>query len=63
MLLNVSQVKEVCKKNGRRCGRDFIHQLDMFVHQKIKDACAQHNGGKITLDATVAEFVGIRVKD
>lgn len=53
------KVKALIKQLGRRSGDEFILLLDKYVEKKIKQACEVHNGGKKTLDATVAGHVGI----
>lgn len=55
----VSNVKKLAKENGRRVGKDFIGMLDRKIEQVIRKACDQHNGGKVTLDSSLAEYVGI----
>jgi hypothetical protein len=60
-LINVKAVKELAKARGRRVGQEFIAVLNDFVRHKTELACDQFNGGKLTLDATVAGFVGIRI--
>lgn len=55
----VSKVRELCKKNGRRLSKEFLHSLDAHVEDKVNKACQVHNGGKQTLDCVVAAHVGI----
>lgn len=56
----VSNVKKMVKAKGRRCGHDFLAALDNFIARKVEVACSVKNGGKVTLDADVAVYVGIR---
>jgi len=63
MYINVSSVKDLCHKHGRRAGKDFLRALDSFVRSKIETACGIHNGGKKTLDLDVAEYSGIRTDE
>lgn len=57
--VRVSKVKELCKSNNKRMSKEFLDSLDRHIRHKIELACKVHNGGKKTLDATVAGFVGI----
>lgn len=58
-LLRPSQVKKFCHARGHRVSGEFLTVMDMFIARKLEAACGVHNGGKITLDATVAGHVGI----
>lgn len=53
-------VKRLAKDYGRRVSAEFLQQLDAHVRRMVRNACQVHNGGKVTLDASVAGFVGIR---
>lgn len=57
-LLNAKQVRMLAKEHGKRTGGDFLLQLDQHVNKLVVAACAVHNGGKQTLDRTVAAHVG-----
>ena len=57
--LKCSTVKALIRKNGKRPGRQFLMALDRFIERKVISACRVHNGGKKTLDAAVAGYVGI----
>lgn len=59
-LLKKDGVRRFAREHGKRLGKDFLRELDGFVEEKVRAACDVHNGGKKTLDATVAVFVGIR---
>ena len=59
-VLNHKAVRDLITKEGRRCGRDFIAALEAHVEAKIQQACGVHNGGKKTLDRTIAQYVGIK---
>ncbi len=56
-----SAVRQYARERGRRVGRDFLTVLDDFVHAKIESGCDLHNGGRKTLNAHVAAFVGLAV--
>lgn len=58
-LLKARQLKAFCHLRGRRVGAPFLDVLEAHVCRKLEAACRVHNGGKITLDATIAGHVGI----
>jgi hypothetical protein len=55
--LKVSGVRKRIKHNGKRVSEEFILALDAFIRRKIDAACRVHNGGKKTLDASIAGHV------
>jgi hypothetical protein len=57
--IHVAAIKQLAKAGGRRVGSDFLFALDSLVRRKVEAACRTHNGGKKTLDATIAGFVGV----
>jgi len=57
--INQSNIKKLANSNGKRAGKDFLLQLDIMIEQKVKQACEVHNGGKKTLDESVATYIGI----
>jgi hypothetical protein len=59
--INRKLVRELARSQGRRVGRSFMYALEDFVRRKIDQACKVHNGGKVTLDSSVAGYVGIKV--
>lgn len=44
-------IKEVA---GKRTAKEFLLALDSYVERAIRRAAAEHNGGKRTVDASVA---------
>ena len=52
----VSNVKKLAKQNGRRVGKDFLSSLDRQIEEWVVRAAQAHNGGKKTLDATLAAY-------
>lgn len=56
--LNAKQIRLLAKEHNKRTGGDFLMQLDQHIHKIVVAACAVHNGGKQTLDRTVAAHVG-----
>ena len=61
-LINSKAVKDLIKANDRRAGASFMAALEAHIESKILAACRTHNGGKKTLDRTIASVVGIKVK-
>lgn len=60
--VNVSAIKKRARGHGRRVGKEFLLALDDWIATKIDAACQVHNGGKVTLDSTIASYVGIVVR-
>lgn len=59
MTINKKAIKEIAKLHNKRVSKEFIKILDGFVTRKIESACKIHNGGKVTLDAEIAGFIGL----
>lgn len=57
--INQAQIKKLANANGKRVGKDFLFQLDLMIEAKVLKACKVHNGGKKTLDESVAHYLGI----
>ena len=49
-----SAVKALIKKHGKRTASEFLLALDHYVERAVLRAVAEHNGGKKTVDASVA---------
>lgn len=58
--LNRKAVAKTIRQHGRRAGEEFLQHLDEWLHRKLVRACEVKNGGKKTLDASVAGHVGIK---
>jgi hypothetical protein len=52
-----SAVRAAVKAGGKRTSAEFIAALDYYVARAIARAIAEHNGGKVTIDAAVAGHV------
>lgn len=52
-----SKVKELVKSFGKRTSSSFIQSLDRWLEDKVTQACLEHNGGRKTLDAGLAEYM------
>jgi hypothetical protein len=62
MFIKNSAIKKYLKERGRRVGKDFIHALDVFIQDKLDQAVKVHNGGKVTVDASIAGYIGLSTK-
>lgn len=60
--INQSNIKKLAHSHGKRTGKDFLLQLDIMIEEKVKQACEVHNGGKKTLDESIATYIGINNK-
>lgn len=47
-------VKRLIKTHGKRTAAEFLLALDNYVERAIVRAATEHNGGKKTVDASVA---------
>jgi len=54
--IKASMIKKLAKQHGKRVGSDFLLALDGYVERKINDSCAEHNGGRKTLDSAIAGY-------
>jgi hypothetical protein len=55
--LNQSAVRKLVKENGKRCSGEFLLALDDLVRSRVVAATKVHNGGRVTLDASVLGHV------
>jgi hypothetical protein len=55
--IKASAIKKLANSHGKRAGKDFIEALDRMVGRKMMEALETHNGGKKTLDHSVAVWV------
>ena len=60
--LNKKAIRDYCKQRDRRAGKAFIEIMERVIERHLKNACEAHNGGKVTLDETVAGYIGLRAK-
>lgn len=51
-----SIVRRLVKSNGKRVSKAFLYALDAFIERKVIAACNEHNGGRKTLDASIAAY-------
>ena len=52
-----SGIRKLVKDNDKRCGADFLGELDRFVYETVCRCVKQFNGHKKTLDRTVFNFI------
>lgn len=55
--IKTSTVRKFAKSHGKRVSPDFLAALDRYVENKILIATKEHNGGKRTLDASIAGYI------
>lgn len=58
--IKAQAVKRFLMEKGRRTGSSVLPLLDEFIRRKLDEAANQHNGGKVTIDAEVLAFVGVK---
>lgn len=58
--LKVSHIKKYVHERDRRTSPSFLLALDAYVQTILDRAVKAHNGGKKTIDAEVAGFVGVK---
>jgi hypothetical protein len=55
--IKTSSIKKFAKSHGKRVSADFLAALDRWVESKVLLATKEHNGGKKTMDASVAGYI------
>jgi len=55
--IKTANVKKLANTHGKRAGKDFIQALDRLVERKVLEALKEHNGGKKTLDISLAGYI------
>ena len=53
-LIKSAAVKRLAKSNGRRVSAAYLLCLDEKVRRLVEAGCRVHNGGRVTLDETIA---------
>ena len=51
-----SSIRKLAKQNGKRVSKEFLASLDRYIEKKVNEACAEHNGGRKTLDSALAGY-------
>ena len=52
-----SGVRNLVKENDKRCGADFLDELNILVYDTVLRCIRQFNGHKKTLDRTVVKMI------
>ena len=55
--IKTSAIKKFAKTHGKRVSADFLAALDQWVESKVLLATKEHNGGKKTMDSSVAGYI------
>lgn len=55
--IKTANVKKLAHTHGKRAGKDFIQALDRLIERKVLEALKEHNGGKKTLDVSLAGYI------
>jgi hypothetical protein len=53
-LIKKAGIKQIAKATGKRVGKDYLVLLEEHIRRKVEAACRVHNGGKKTIDASIA---------
>lgn len=51
-----SAVRKLCKQHGRRVSKEFIEFLNAYIENRVVFCCADHNGGRKTVDRAIAHY-------
>ena len=54
--IRASGVRKLVKEKGKRCGAEFLDELDRFVFNTVCRCLSVWNGSKKTLDRTVLQM-------
>lgn len=55
--IKTAAIRKAIKAAGKRTSTEFLDALDRYVERAVQRAIAEHNGGKKTIDASVAGHV------
>lgn len=55
--IKTSSIKKFAKSHGKRVSADFLAALDRWVENKVLLATKEHNGGKKTMDSSLAGYI------
>lgn len=55
--IKTSSIKKFAKSHGKRVSSDFLAALDRWVENKVLLATKEHNGGKKTMDSSLAGYI------
>lgn len=57
--IKVAPLKKLALANKKRLSTEFLVALDEMVKAKIIEACSIHNGGRKTIDISIAAYTGV----
>jgi len=60
--IRTSGIRALVKENDKRCGADFLDELNILVYETVCRACKQFNGHKKTLDRIVIKMLTGKIK-
>jgi len=60
--IRTSGIKHLVKESNKRCGTDFLDELNLHVYETVCRCAKQWNGAKKTLDRTVVQLVIGKIK-
>lgn len=55
--IKAKNIKGLASGHGKRVSKDFLEAFERYVHDKLLDCLEEHNGGKKTLDASLASYM------
>ena len=55
--IKTAAIRKAVKAAGKRTSTEYLDALDRYVERAVQRAIAEHNGGKKTIDASVAGHV------
>ena len=55
-------IRNFVKSQNKRCGADFLDELNIFVYETVCRAVRQFNGHKKTLDRMILKIVIGKIK-
>lgn len=60
--IRASGVRKLAKENSKRCGADFLSELDRFVYETVCRCIKQFNGHRRTLDSLQVKLATKQIK-
>ena len=55
--IRASGVRSLVKEHDRRCGADFLDEMNILVYETVCRCVKQFNGHRKTLDRTVVKLI------
>ena len=60
--IRASGIRALVREKEKRCGADFLDELNILVHETVCRCVAQFNGHRKTLDRTVVKLITGKIK-